>query len=87
MPDPWAEFHLEDVETEPCIRYRSVVRSRFTSSVYDNAIIELSCIVTVCGGGNEEAEGCRACFCAKFNMAVKQFPSSLDIQLIAVCRS
>ncbi|XP_060795598.1 eukaryotic elongation factor 2 kinase isoform X1 [Neoarius graeffei] len=22
MPDPWAEFHLEDVETEPCIRYR-----------------------------------------------------------------
>lgn len=25
MPDPWAEFHLEDVETEPSIRYRSVV--------------------------------------------------------------
>lgn len=23
MPDPWAEFHLEDIETEPCIRYRS----------------------------------------------------------------
>ncbi|XP_046710103.1 eukaryotic elongation factor 2 kinase isoform X5 [Silurus meridionalis] len=22
MPDPWAEFHLEDVETEPCVRYR-----------------------------------------------------------------
>ncbi|XP_074476961.1 eukaryotic elongation factor 2 kinase isoform X6 [Sebastes fasciatus] len=22
MPDPWAEFHLEDIETEPCIRYR-----------------------------------------------------------------
>ncbi|XP_045078581.1 eukaryotic elongation factor 2 kinase-like isoform X2 [Coregonus clupeaformis] len=22
MPDPWAEFHLEEVETEPCIRYR-----------------------------------------------------------------
>ncbi|XP_029311940.1 eukaryotic elongation factor 2 kinase isoform X3 [Cottoperca gobio] len=22
MPDPWAEFHLEDVETQPCIRYR-----------------------------------------------------------------
>uniref|UniRef100_A0A4W4FYG9 Eukaryotic elongation factor 2 kinase n=1 Tax=Electrophorus electricus TaxID=8005 RepID=A0A4W4FYG9_ELEEL len=22
MPDPWAEFHLEDVRTEPCIRYR-----------------------------------------------------------------
>ncbi|KAL2078200.1 hypothetical protein ACEWY4_025885 [Coilia grayii] len=22
MPDPWAEFHLEDVQTEPCIRYR-----------------------------------------------------------------
>lgn len=22
MPDPWAEFHLEQVETEPCIRYR-----------------------------------------------------------------
>ncbi|KAG7227718.1 hypothetical protein INR49_029481 [Caranx melampygus] len=21
-PDPWAEFHLEDIETEPCIRYR-----------------------------------------------------------------
>lgn len=24
MPDPWAEFHLEEVQTEPCIRYRSV---------------------------------------------------------------
>ncbi|XP_049420004.1 eukaryotic elongation factor 2 kinase isoform X2 [Epinephelus fuscoguttatus] len=22
MPDPWAQFHLEDIETEPCIRYR-----------------------------------------------------------------
>ncbi|XP_047465050.1 eukaryotic elongation factor 2 kinase isoform X7 [Mugil cephalus] len=22
MPDPWAEFHLEDIATEPCIRYR-----------------------------------------------------------------
>ncbi|XP_071763881.1 eukaryotic elongation factor 2 kinase isoform X2 [Centroberyx gerrardi] len=22
MPDPWAEFHLEDKETEPCVRYR-----------------------------------------------------------------
>ncbi|XP_042252902.1 eukaryotic elongation factor 2 kinase isoform X2 [Thunnus maccoyii] len=22
MPDPWAEFHLEEIETEPCIRYR-----------------------------------------------------------------
>ncbi|XP_030631429.1 eukaryotic elongation factor 2 kinase isoform X2 [Chanos chanos] len=22
MPDPWAEFHLEDIETEPCIRFR-----------------------------------------------------------------
>ncbi|KAM9831705.1 eukaryotic elongation factor 2 kinase [Neosynchiropus ocellatus] len=22
MPDPWAEFHLEDIQTEPCIRYR-----------------------------------------------------------------
>ncbi|XP_042560699.1 eukaryotic elongation factor 2 kinase isoform X8 [Clupea harengus] len=22
MPDPWAEFHLEEVQTEPCIRYR-----------------------------------------------------------------
>ncbi|XP_071318599.1 eukaryotic elongation factor 2 kinase isoform X6 [Trachinotus anak] len=21
-PDPWAEFHLEDIETEPCVRYR-----------------------------------------------------------------
>uniref|UniRef100_A0A673BVD4 Eukaryotic elongation factor 2 kinase n=1 Tax=Sphaeramia orbicularis TaxID=375764 RepID=A0A673BVD4_9TELE len=24
MPDPWAEFHLEDIETEPCVRYRYV---------------------------------------------------------------
>ncbi|XP_029933992.1 eukaryotic elongation factor 2 kinase isoform X2 [Myripristis murdjan] len=22
MPDPWAEFHLEDRENEPCVRYR-----------------------------------------------------------------
>ncbi|XP_062299105.1 eukaryotic elongation factor 2 kinase isoform X2 [Scomber scombrus] len=22
MPDPWAEFHLEAIETEPCTRYR-----------------------------------------------------------------
>uniref|UniRef100_A0A672FT51 Eukaryotic elongation factor 2 kinase n=1 Tax=Salarias fasciatus TaxID=181472 RepID=A0A672FT51_SALFA len=22
MPDPWAEFHLEDIVTEPCVRYR-----------------------------------------------------------------
>ncbi|KAM9837468.1 eukaryotic elongation factor 2 kinase isoform 2-T3 [Aulostomus maculatus] len=22
MPDPWAQFHLEDIETEPCVRYR-----------------------------------------------------------------
>ncbi|KAM9426817.1 eukaryotic elongation factor 2 kinase isoform 1-T2 [Pholidichthys leucotaenia] len=22
MPDPWAQFHLEDIPTEPCIRYR-----------------------------------------------------------------
>nr|XP_020460954.1 eukaryotic elongation factor 2 kinase isoform X2 [Monopterus albus] len=22
MPDPWAQFHLEDIETEACIRYR-----------------------------------------------------------------
>uniref|UniRef100_A0A3Q1EAB4 Eukaryotic elongation factor 2 kinase n=1 Tax=Acanthochromis polyacanthus TaxID=80966 RepID=A0A3Q1EAB4_9TELE len=22
MPDPWAQFHLEDIATEPCIRYR-----------------------------------------------------------------
>ncbi|MFT7812212.1 eukaryotic elongation factor 2 kinase isoform X2 [Arapaima gigas] len=22
MPDPWAEFHLEEIETEPCTRYR-----------------------------------------------------------------
>ncbi|MEQ2238189.1 hypothetical protein ILYODFUR_030722, partial [Ilyodon furcidens] len=21
MPDPWAQFHLEEIETEPCIRY------------------------------------------------------------------
>lgn len=25
MPDPWAVFHLEDVETEPCVRYRSAI--------------------------------------------------------------
>jgi len=24
MPDPWAEFHLEDIETEQATRYRSV---------------------------------------------------------------
>lgn len=24
MPDPWAEFHLEDIETEHATRYRSV---------------------------------------------------------------
>lgn len=23
MPDPWAQFHLEEIATEPCIRYRS----------------------------------------------------------------
>lgn len=23
MPDPWAEFHLEDIETEHATRYRS----------------------------------------------------------------
>lgn len=22
MPDPWAEFHLEDIKTESCTRYR-----------------------------------------------------------------
>ncbi|XP_068610486.1 eukaryotic elongation factor 2 kinase isoform X1 [Brachionichthys hirsutus] len=22
MPDPWAEFHLEDIKTESCVRYR-----------------------------------------------------------------
>ncbi|XP_041829008.1 eukaryotic elongation factor 2 kinase isoform X3 [Melanotaenia boesemani] len=22
MPDPWAQFHLEEIPTEPCIRYR-----------------------------------------------------------------
>ncbi|XP_037547446.1 eukaryotic elongation factor 2 kinase isoform X2 [Nematolebias whitei] len=22
MPDPWAQFHLEEIATEPCIRYR-----------------------------------------------------------------
>ncbi|KAM9336670.1 eukaryotic elongation factor 2 kinase isoform 3-T3 [Symphorus nematophorus] len=22
MPDPWAQFHLEDIKTEPCTRYR-----------------------------------------------------------------
>ncbi|XP_060885148.1 eukaryotic elongation factor 2 kinase isoform X4 [Labrus mixtus] len=22
MPDPWAQFHLEKIQTEPCIRYR-----------------------------------------------------------------
>ncbi|TNN68451.1 Eukaryotic elongation factor 2 kinase [Liparis tanakae] len=22
MPDPWAQFHLEEIEAEPCIRYR-----------------------------------------------------------------
>ncbi|XP_076616193.1 eukaryotic elongation factor 2 kinase isoform X2 [Chaetodon auriga] len=22
MPDPWAQFHLEDIKTEPCVRYR-----------------------------------------------------------------
>ncbi len=22
MPDPWAEFHLEEIETERCTRYR-----------------------------------------------------------------
>uniref|UniRef100_A0A8C5E4I6 Eukaryotic elongation factor 2 kinase n=1 Tax=Gouania willdenowi TaxID=441366 RepID=A0A8C5E4I6_GOUWI len=22
MPDPWAEFHMEDILTEPCVRYR-----------------------------------------------------------------
>ncbi|KAJ8246351.1 hypothetical protein GJAV_G00266760 [Gymnothorax javanicus] len=22
MPDPWAQFHLEEIETEPCVRYR-----------------------------------------------------------------
>lgn len=22
MPDPWAQFHLEEIKTEPCIRYR-----------------------------------------------------------------
>ncbi|XP_042363238.1 eukaryotic elongation factor 2 kinase isoform X2 [Plectropomus leopardus] len=22
LPDPWAQFHLEEIETEPCIRYR-----------------------------------------------------------------
>ncbi|XP_053094796.1 eukaryotic elongation factor 2 kinase isoform X6 [Pangasianodon hypophthalmus] len=31
MPDPWAEFHLEDVETEPCIRYRKKL-SNFSHS-------------------------------------------------------
>lgn len=24
MPDPWAEFHLEDIETEHATRHRSV---------------------------------------------------------------
>lgn len=22
MPDPWAQFHLEDIKTETCVRYR-----------------------------------------------------------------
>uniref|UniRef100_A0A3Q2QKM8 Eukaryotic elongation factor 2 kinase n=1 Tax=Fundulus heteroclitus TaxID=8078 RepID=A0A3Q2QKM8_FUNHE len=22
LPDPWAQFHLEEIETEPCVRYR-----------------------------------------------------------------
>ncbi|XP_053094797.1 eukaryotic elongation factor 2 kinase isoform X7 [Pangasianodon hypophthalmus] len=40
MPDPWAEFHLEDVETEPCIRYRySAITGEW---VQDQVFIKMS---------------------------------------------
>uniref|UniRef100_A0A6Q2YEU2 Eukaryotic elongation factor 2 kinase n=1 Tax=Esox lucius TaxID=8010 RepID=A0A6Q2YEU2_ESOLU len=32
MPDPWAEFHLEEVKTEPCIRYRYI-------TIYDMYVV------------------------------------------------
>ncbi|XP_072311829.1 eukaryotic elongation factor 2 kinase isoform X3 [Eucyclogobius newberryi] len=33
-PDPWAEFHLEEKETEPCVRYRyNAVRGEWAQDV------------------------------------------------------
>lgn len=38
MPDPWAEFHLEDIETENATRYRFVGTS---ASITDVACVPL----------------------------------------------
>lgn len=39
MPDPWAEFHLEDIETEQATRYRSVGFSVFNADVKQNVLV------------------------------------------------
>lgn len=36
MPDPWAEFHLEDIETEHATRYRSVRLSALSADLKQN---------------------------------------------------
>uniref|UniRef100_A0A8B9BRF2 Eukaryotic elongation factor 2 kinase n=2 Tax=Anser TaxID=8842 RepID=A0A8B9BRF2_9AVES len=36
MPDPWAEFHLEDIETEHATRYRSVRLSALNAELKQN---------------------------------------------------
>uniref|UniRef100_A0AAR2J4F6 Alpha-type protein kinase domain-containing protein n=1 Tax=Pygocentrus nattereri TaxID=42514 RepID=A0AAR2J4F6_PYGNA len=40
MPDPWAEFHLEDVETEPCIRYRFVAVYCFSLKIKKKILLQ-----------------------------------------------
>lgn len=39
MPDPWAEFHLEDIETEQATRYRSVGLFAFKADVKQSVLI------------------------------------------------
>ncbi|MEQ2171195.1 hypothetical protein GOODEAATRI_008161 [Goodea atripinnis] len=37
MPDPWAQFHLEEIETEPCIRYSKKLSNFLHSSNWKSA--------------------------------------------------
>lgn len=45
MPDPWAEFHLEDIETEQATRYRSVGLSAFIADVKQNVLVYVRAVL------------------------------------------
>lgn len=52
MPDPWAQFHLEDIKTEPCTRYRYFTLETSLMLPHDKYFQSFKVIQQLCSPGS-----------------------------------